>query len=140
MLWYLAAAKHRPGWSRVDRLLVEHGMVSGEAGDDADGGVDHGAAEDGHQAECYDRAAGIQAPGRNRKREVTPNRTMSWLDPSDSAADLGVTAEELRVTLHPQSSPHRTRAIAALCDQLNALDTRFPGSGLRLRYAIHTPS
>jgi hypothetical protein len=57
-----------------------------------------------------------------------------------SAADLGVTEEELRVTLHPQSSPHRTRAIAALCDQLNALDTRFPGSGLRLRYAIHTPS
>ena len=57
-----------------------------------------------------------------------------------SAADLEVTEKELRVTLLPQSSPHRTRAIAALCDQLNALDARFPGSGLRLRYAIHTPS
>jgi hypothetical protein len=57
-----------------------------------------------------------------------------------SAADLEVTATELRVTLLPQSSPHRTRAIAALCEQLNAMNTVFPGSSLRLRYAIHTPS
>lgn len=55
-----------------------------------------------------------------------------------SAADLDVTAQELRVTLRAQSSPHRTRAIAALCDELNALGARFPGSRLRLRYAIHT--
>lgn len=54
-----------------------------------------------------------------------------------SAADLEVTKEELRVTLRPQSSPHRTRAIAALCEQLNALESMFPGSRLRLRYAIH---
>ncbi len=57
-----------------------------------------------------------------------------------SAADLEVTAKELRVTLLPQSSPHRTRAIAALCDELNSLNARFPGSRLRLRYAIHAPS
>lgn len=56
-----------------------------------------------------------------------------------SAADLEVTKEELRVTLRPQSSAHRTRAIAALCEQLNALECVFPGSRLRLRYAIHTP-
>ena len=55
------------------------------------------------------------------------------------AADLEVTKEELRVTLVPQSSPHRTRAIAALCEELNSLDTLFPGSRLRLRYAIHSP-
>jgi prepilin-type processing-associated H-X9-DG protein len=54
-----------------------------------------------------------------------------------SAADLEVTATELRVTLLPQSSPHRTRAIAALCEELNSLNTVFPGSRLRLRYAIH---
>ena len=56
-----------------------------------------------------------------------------------SAADLEVIATELRVTLLPQSSAHRTRAIAALCEELNALNTVFPGSRLRLRYAIHTP-
>ena len=26
LIWYLAAARHRPGWIRVDRLLGEHGM------------------------------------------------------------------------------------------------------------------
>ena len=56
-----------------------------------------------------------------------------------SAADLQVTETELRVTLAPLSSPHRTRAIAALCDQLNQSNTRFPGSSLRLRYAVRNP-
>jgi hypothetical protein len=57
-----------------------------------------------------------------------------------SAADLQVTETELRVTLAPQSSPHRTRAIAALCDQLNQTETLFPGSRLRLHYAIREAS
>jgi len=56
-----------------------------------------------------------------------------------SAADLEVTETELRVTLAPLSSPHRTRAIAALCDELNQSNTRFPGSSLRLRYAVQSP-
>ena len=54
-----------------------------------------------------------------------------------SAADLEVGKAELRVTLAAQSSPHRTRAIAALCSELNQTQTTFPGSTLRLRYAIH---
>jgi hypothetical protein len=57
-----------------------------------------------------------------------------------SAADLEVTQTELRVILAPQSSPHRTRAIAALCDQLNQTKTLFPGSRLRLHYAIREAS
>jgi hypothetical protein len=57
-----------------------------------------------------------------------------------SAADLQVTSTELRVTLAAQSSPHRTRAIAALCDQLNQTKTIFPGSRLRLHYAIREAS
>jgi len=57
-----------------------------------------------------------------------------------SAADLEVTQTELRVTLAAQSSPHRTRAIAALCKELNQQETYFPGSRLRLRYAIHEAS
>jgi hypothetical protein len=51
-----------------------------------------------------------------------------------TAADLEVTKTELRVTLAAQSSPHRTRAIAALCEELNHTKTNFPGSRLRLRY------
>jgi hypothetical protein len=57
-----------------------------------------------------------------------------------SAADLKVTQRELRVTLAAQSSPHRTRAIAALCEELNTRKAVFPGSSLRLHYAIHEPS
>ena len=53
-----------------------------------------------------------------------------------SAADLHVTETELCVTLAAQSSAHRTRAIAALCQELNQTKTLFPGSRLRLRYAI----
>jgi DNA-binding CsgD family transcriptional regulator len=53
-----------------------------------------------------------------------------------SPADLQVTPEELRVSIEPLSSPHRTRAIAALCDELNSRPVRFPGSRLRLRYGI----
>ncbi len=53
-----------------------------------------------------------------------------------SAADLEVTKTELRVTLAAQSSPHRTRAIAALCEELNQTKTLFPGSTLCLRFAV----
>ena len=56
-----------------------------------------------------------------------------------SAADLRVTRQELRVLLAPQSSPHRTRAIAALCGELNQRKAVFPGSALRLTYAIQDP-
>jgi hypothetical protein len=52
------------------------------------------------------------------------------------AADLEVTRTELRVTLAPLSSPHRTRAITAVCEALNQMNSRFPGLSLRLRYAV----
>jgi transposase len=57
-----------------------------------------------------------------------------------STADLQVSETELRVTLAPQSSPHRTRSIATLCDQLNQTQTLFPGSRWRLHYAIREAS
>ena len=57
-----------------------------------------------------------------------------------SAADLEVTKRELRVRLAPQSSPHRTRAVAALCEELNHRKAVFPGSNLRLKYLIQDPS
>jgi transposase len=57
-----------------------------------------------------------------------------------SAAELQVTQSALRVTLAPQSSPHRTRAIAALCDLLNQAETIFPGSKLKMHFAIRQAS
>ncbi len=54
-------------------------------------------------------------------------------------ADVAVREGELRVTLQAMSSAHRTRAIAALCRDVNEADTRFPGTRLRLRLAVGAP-
>jgi transposase len=56
-----------------------------------------------------------------------------------SPARLEVAKGELRVTIAAQSSPHRTAALAALCEQLDALAVPFPGTHLRLRLAIQAP-
>lgn len=56
-----------------------------------------------------------------------------------STADLEVTDRELRVRLQPLSSPHRSRAIAALCEELNRTPTAFPGSRLRLHFSVDVP-
>lgn len=53
-----------------------------------------------------------------------------------SPARLEVTTHELRVIIGCQSSPHRTTALAALCQQLDALAIPFPGTHLRLRLAV----
>jgi hypothetical protein len=53
-----------------------------------------------------------------------------------SAARLEVNQGELRVTIAAQSSPHRTAALAALCSQLDAIPTTFPGTRLRLRLNV----
>lgn len=53
-----------------------------------------------------------------------------------ASADIQPTATELRVTLAPQSSPHRSKAIAHLCTLLNETETTFPGTNLRLHYAV----
>ena len=57
-----------------------------------------------------------------------------------SRADIEVTQEELRITLAAQSSAHRTRVVAELCKELNTASTLFPGSRLRMRYAIREAS
>ncbi len=56
-----------------------------------------------------------------------------------SAADINAGDAELRVTLAPLSSAHRSRAIAAMCEALNARSTCFPGTKLRLRFAVAMP-
>jgi transposase len=56
-----------------------------------------------------------------------------------SPARLEVADGELRVTVVPQSSPHRTAALSALCQQLDGLAVRFPGTNLRLRLAVQAP-
>ena len=53
-----------------------------------------------------------------------------------SAATLEPTGTELRVTLAPLSSAHRSNAVAAMCETLNATHTRFPGTRLLMRFTV----
>jgi hypothetical protein len=55
-----------------------------------------------------------------------------------AAGNIQVSASELRVTLAALSSPHRNRAAHALCDMLDQTKTTFPGSSLRIRFAVHS--
>lgn len=56
-----------------------------------------------------------------------------------AAGDIHVSDTELHITLAPLSSPHRTRAAQALCDILDQTASIFPGSHLRLRFAVRPP-
>jgi len=53
-----------------------------------------------------------------------------------SRASIEPTDDELHVTLSPLSSPHRSKAVAALCEVLNKTHIRFPGSKLRMHYKV----
>ena len=51
-------------------------------------------------------------------------------------ADIEPTDDQLRIRLAPLSSPHRSRALASLCDALNKTNTLFPGTRLQMHYAV----
>lgn len=53
-----------------------------------------------------------------------------------SAASIEPTENKLHVKLAPLSSPHRSKAIAALCETLNRTDTQFPGTKLTMRFSV----
>jgi len=53
-----------------------------------------------------------------------------------SSADLEVTSDELRVNVAPLSSRHRTKVLAALCEELAKFPAIFPGTRLKVRYAV----
>jgi hypothetical protein len=53
-----------------------------------------------------------------------------------SAATLALHEGKLRVTLAALSSPRWTKAIHAVCEELNKSGAYFPGSNLRLRYEV----
>src|SRR6202035_5241587 len=56
-----------------------------------------------------------------------------------AAGDIRVSDTALNITLAPLSSPHRTHAAKALCEILDKTATIFPGSRLRIRFAMRPP-
>lgn len=53
-----------------------------------------------------------------------------------TSGDMQVIADTLHVRLDPLSAPRRSRAIAALCAELTATDTHYPGTNLRLVFSV----
>jgi transposase len=50
--------------------------------------------------------------------------------------DLQIIGNTLHVRLDPASAPRRSKALAALCTELNDTQTRYPGTDLTLIYSI----
>ena len=53
-----------------------------------------------------------------------------------ASGDITIDGSTLHIRLDPLSAPRRTRAIAALCEQLTATATRYPGTQLVLHYEV----
>jgi prepilin-type processing-associated H-X9-DG protein len=53
-----------------------------------------------------------------------------------SSARMEVAETELKITIAAQSAPHRSEALAQLCQELDAEAVYYPGSHLRVRLAV----
>jgi len=53
-----------------------------------------------------------------------------------SSAEIAPAGKELHIKIAPLSSPHRSLAIAALCETLNQTNTPFPGTNLVMRFSV----
>ena len=51
-------------------------------------------------------------------------------------ADIEPAEDQLRITLAPLSSPHRSRVLETLCETLNKTNTLFPGTRLQMHYVV----
>ena len=80
----------------------------------------------------------VRLVGKHYRRAEDEGRTLVQAALA-SAADLIVTETELRIGLSAMSSAHRTKALSAICEELNTEAATFPGSKLRLRYSVAVP-
>ena len=69
------------------------------------------------------------------KRVEDEGRTLIQVALQDTA-DIEPADDQLRITLAPLSSPHRSRVLQVLCETLNKTNTLFPGTRLQLRYVV----
>ena len=54
-----------------------------------------------------------------------------------SAGDLEIQGDDLHVRINALSCPRRTRALAAMCKELNTTKTIYPGTDLTLVYSVN---
>jgi hypothetical protein len=108
--------QHNPGMVRLDTetKLITHAIRMAAFNTE----VMLARALHGHYARAGDEAASLIREALTTSGDITP---------SDGA---------LLVRLDPLTAPRRTRALAALCQQLNQTGTRYPGTDLALRYEV----
>ena len=53
-----------------------------------------------------------------------------------ASGDIIPDGQTLHLRLDPLTAPRRTQALAALCEQLNTTQARYPGTQLTMRYAV----
>ncbi|MGO9187446.1 MAG: putative transposase [Streptosporangiaceae bacterium] len=53
-----------------------------------------------------------------------------------ASGDITISGTTLHIRLDPLSAPRRTRALAALCEQLNTTPATYPGTTLTLHYDV----
>jgi hypothetical protein len=53
-----------------------------------------------------------------------------------ASGDIEVASGRLVVRLDPLSAPHRSRALAAICEELTASETVYPGTELTVAYEV----
>jgi hypothetical protein len=50
--------------------------------------------------------------------------------------DIHITGDTLHLRLDPATAARRSRAIAGLCNELTATQTRYPGTDLKIKYSV----
>jgi hypothetical protein len=134
----IAAAERRVAQLERRRSRLPHRVPVSQV---VDGQVVRLATERKHLTNCLKMVAYqaegelVRLIGEHYRRAEDEGRTLIQTALA-SAADLIVTKTELTVVLAPLSSRHRSTAVAALCAELNAGATVFPGTKLRMRYSV----
>jgi len=52
--------------------------------------------------------------------------------------DIHISGDTLHLRLDPATAARRSRAIAGLCHELTATQTRYPGTDLKIEYSVAT--
>ena len=52
------------------------------------------------------------------------------------SGDIQITGTTVHLRLDPASAPRRSRALAALCDQLTATETIYPDTKMKIQYSV----
>ena len=50
--------------------------------------------------------------------------------------DIHISGDILHLRLDPATAARRSRAIAGLCQELTATETRYPGTDLKIKYSV----